>query len=150
MSEEEHEQMTELDRIFDEEDDEDLSDFDTLNDQLAKSVREFLSSQEVYEDMLDKAWADMIAAQKKLVEFSRSAISRKVEYIKLCNDECDKRLDRIQTLNRRMLMARKELDGSAESERIATGKQIMEASKTSGKRKCDASDACGSGDIEVW
>ena len=135
---------TELDKIFDEED-EDLSDFDTLSDQLSKSVREFVSSQESLVFNSNKAWADMIAAQKKLVEFSRSAISRKVEYIKLCNNECDKRFDRIQTLNRRMLMARKELDGSAESERTATGKQIMEASKTSGKRKCDASDACGSG-----
>ena len=134
---------TQVRKTFDEED-EDLLEFDTLNDQLSKSVREFESSQEVYNS--DKAWADMIAAQKKLVEFSRSAISRKVEYIKLCNNECDKRFDRIQTLNRRMLMARKELDGSAESERTAIGKQIMEASKTSGKRKCDASDACGSGD----
>ena len=119
------------------EEDEDLLEFDTLNDQLSKSVREFDSSQEVYNS--DKAWDDMIAAQKKLVEFSRSAISRKV-------DECDKREDRIQTLNRRIFLARNELDGSAESERTATGKQIMEASKTSGKRKCDASDARGSGD----
>ena len=124
---------TELDKIFDEED-EDLSDFDTLSDQLSKSVREFVSSQEVYNS--DKAWADMIAAQKKLVDFSRSAISRKVEYIKLCNNECDKRLDRIHTLNRRMLMARNELDGSAESERHRLT-AIMKKSKTNGKRKCD-------------
>ena len=81
---------TQVRKTFDEED-EDLLEFDTLNDQLSKSVREFESSQEVYNS--DKAWDDMIAAQKKLVEFSRSAISRK------------------WTLNRRMLMARNELDG---------------------------------------
>ena len=109
------------------EEDEDLLEFDTLNDQLSKSVREFDSSQEVYNS--DKAWDDMIAAQKKLVEFSRSAISRKV-------DECDKREDRIQTLNRRIFLARNELDGSAESERHRLT-AIMKKSKTSGKRKCD-------------
>ena len=106
---------TQVRKTFDEED-EDLLEFDTLNDQLSKSVREFESSLEGF--LADKAWDGMIAAQKKLVEFSRSAISRK------------------WTLNRRMLMARNELDGSAESERHRLT-AIMKKSKTSGKRKCD-------------
>ena len=88
---------------------EDLVPFDLLHEKQMTALNDF------WETRTSAAYKRLLNANHDLISHARQGIQKKNEDIEKWRKECLKRGERLTAVNNRMTLARRELDGSAES-----------------------------------
>ena len=88
---------------------EDLVPFDLLHEKQMTALNDF------WETRTSAAYKRFLNANHDLISHARQGIQKKNEDIEKWRKECLKRGERLTAVNNRMTLARRELDGSAES-----------------------------------